>query len=68
MAEDNPLPVDEANEELDELWKEMKRLDVVEGELDEYLTVDDDLPTGGPFTLAEISVNDDDDEEADELR
>jgi hypothetical protein len=48
-------PLDE--DELNILWCKLQRLELMEGSLNEYLAVDDELAVGGTRTLAEIAAD-----------
>lgn len=44
-------------DELNIYWVELQALNLVEGTLNDYLTVDDELATGGTRSLAEIAAD-----------
>lgn len=44
-------------DELNIHWVELQALNLVEGTLNDYLTVDDELATGGTRSLAEIAAD-----------
>ena len=57
MEEGNHPEEDDAIDELITLWAELQGLALAEGNLVEYIAVDDQLATSGSFSLEEIAAN-----------
>lgn len=47
---------DETNEEVSTLWAALQAVELVQGDLQDYLNVDDQVVVGGTLTLAEIAA------------